>query len=181
MYWVILSLVSLSEVCLHCWSGRWVTDAGSSSSTTLCYCDCYRLRTVASVPLQTHSPVSCLSITNGAAHILVGLRDASLIVLTSPPLSELKGWLFMWLHSLVVAGTLCRVGVVSHTVQRWCQCCGVEPLLPLVTRYFQCRMKERVRIDSCDSKTLPVTSSTFVSILSSWQGICQHVITSARR
>jgi len=51
---------------------------------------CCRLRTAASLPLQMSSPVSCLAITNGAAHILVGLRDANLIVLTSPSLSQLK-------------------------------------------------------------------------------------------
>jgi len=56
--------------------------------------NCCRLRTAASIPLQISSPVSCLSITNGAAHILVGLRDANLIVLTSPSLSQLKAWQF---------------------------------------------------------------------------------------
>ena len=63
----------------------------AAEADNVCGCVCCRLRTVASVPLQISSAVSCVAVTNGAAHILVAVRDAHLVVLTSPPLSELKG------------------------------------------------------------------------------------------
>jgi len=78
--------------------------------TCVCVCDCYRLRTVSSVPLQLPSPVSCLTVTNTAAHILVALQNANLIVLTSPPLSELRGWLWRLYDDNVV--TQCRIKTV---------------------------------------------------------------------